>query len=150
MLLRSVRATNCIHGGSTTKVSNAAIFVWPRPRAFPVPDRVGFRRARAQDTGAEATPRLAPLARLRLPARLSPPRGDRARPRGARLGGERAAVSVLRPRLAGFLSAPLERRRLRPLLYADADRTDLELRAVASDRRVGRNSAAYSADWDLC
>src|ERR1017187_9351283 len=97
-------------------------------------EKPGRRDAKAHRAKEETRP--PPLARLRLPARLPPARGDRARAGGALLGQWPA---LLRPGLAALLPRALERRRLRPLLYADADRLHVELRAVThSPRRTAR------------
>jgi hypothetical protein len=79
----------------------------------------------------QAPPCGSALAWLRFPARLSAARNDRARAGAALLRAIRPAV--LRSCLAALLSRALERWRLRPLLHADADRADVELRPVVLD-----------------
>ena len=83
----------------------------------------GPARGGGKEAAEREAPRQAPrqaLARLRLSARLPAARGGRARARAAVFRGVRPAL--LRAGVAALLSRALERRRLRPLLYADADR----------------------------
>jgi len=51
----------------------------------------------------------------------------------AQASGAGAARPALLVRLPALLPRPLERRRLWPVLDADADRTDVELRDVGAD-----------------
>src|SRR3954453_12650799 len=99
----------------------------------------GRRKARPQDRGAPEA--AAEIRTERIPARLSAAAaaGRMARPqpaswrrrflaRSALLVRRRMALRLGRPRL---LSRPLPWRRLRPVLDANADRADVELRDVA-------------------
>src|SRR5450759_806850 len=102
-----------------------------RHYGFTIACSSSIRRPRAQEAPCDSS-----LARIRLFAGLPASRSDRARARGALLQALRAAV--LRSCVAALLPRALERRRLRPLLYADADRADVELRPIAPKANAPR------------
>jgi hypothetical protein len=77
-------------------------------------------------------------------------RANRASARGAQLPAGLAALPRLRPGVAHVLQQPLERRRFRSLLHADADRPDLELRALASVARMRQRAGARSRAYTRC
>ena len=105
-----------------------------RPCCCALAGSSGTLRACGQETKCDQA-----LARLWFLTRLSLAGSDRTRTCCALLQGLRPAI--LRPSVAGLLSRKMERRRVRPLLDADADWADVELWPIAPTNRRGARSS---------